>query len=206
MSNLPTIVSNSRELDQVKALVLDSLDSEHSRRAYSRALDDFFAWHKDAGRPTLTKAVLQTWRARLIDQGLAASTINQRLTSVRRLVKEAADNGLVPDHLAVSVMQVEGVKAGGNRTGNWLTLDQARELFSVPDISTVRGARDKAILISSDISPHDLRRTFSKLARKAGAELEQIMLSLGHESVATTQKYLGVDLNFENAPSDRIKL
>ena len=36
-------------------MVLDGLPSEHSRRAYERALLDFFYWHKGAGRPQLTK-------------------------------------------------------------------------------------------------------------------------------------------------------
>ena len=30
------------------------------------------------------------------------------------------------------------------------------------------------------IAPHDLRRTFAKLAHKAGARVEQIQRSLGH--------------------------
>lgn len=56
------------------------------------------------------------------------------------------------------------------------------------------------------IAPHDLRRTYAKLARKAGAELEQIQLTLGHASIETTQRYLGTDLDLENAPSDAIAI
>ena len=37
------------------------------------------------------------------------------------------------------------------------------------------------------IAPHDLRRTFAKMCRAAGGELEQIQLLLGHASVSTTQ-------------------
>jgi len=36
---------------QAIEMVLDGLPSEHSRRAYERALRDFFAWHKQAERP-----------------------------------------------------------------------------------------------------------------------------------------------------------
>jgi site-specific recombinase XerD len=57
-----------------------------------------------------------------------------------------------------------------------------------------------------DVAPHDLRRTFAQLARKAGAGIEQIQLSLGHESVKTTEKYLGTRQDLQNAPSDFIKL
>ena len=36
-----------------------------------------------------------------------------------------------------------------------------------------------------NLAPHDLRRTCAKLCRKAGGNLEQIQLLLGHASVAT---------------------
>ena len=42
-----------------------------------------------------------------------------------------------------------------------------------------------------DLTPHDLRRTCAKLCRKAGGELEQIQLLLGHASIQTTERYLG---------------
>jgi integrase len=41
--------------------------------------------------------------------------------------------------------------------------------------------------------PHDLRRSCAKLCRKAGGELEQIQLLLGHASVQTTERYLGTE-------------
>lgn len=57
-----------------------------------------------------------------------------------------------------------------------------------------------------NLAPHDLRRTFAKLAHKGGAGIEQISLSLGHADIKTTQLYLGVELELENAPSDFINL
>jgi integrase len=56
------------------------------------------------------------------------------------------------------------------------------------------------------IRPHDLRRTFAKLARDGEAPLEQIQLSLGHESIATTERYLGSKLNYQDAAGDRLRL
>jgi integrase len=55
-------------------------------------------------------------------------------------------------------------------------------------------------------APHDLRRTFAKLARKGGASLEQIQLSLGHASIKTTERYLGMAQDFTDAPCDRLGL
>jgi site-specific recombinase XerD len=57
-----------------------------------------------------------------------------------------------------------------------------------------------------DLAPHDLRRTFAKLAHQAGAPIEQIQLSLGHQNIATTERYLGVRQDLRQAPSDYIHL
>jgi integrase len=57
-----------------------------------------------------------------------------------------------------------------------------------------------------NLAPHDLRRTFAKLAHKGHAALEQIQLSLGHASVTTTERYLGVRQDLTDAPCDHLGL
>jgi integrase/recombinase XerD len=59
-----------------------------------------------------------------------------------------------------------------------------------------------------DLRPHDLRRTFGKLARVGGAELDQIQHTLGHADLRTTQLYLGEYQNLEpqSAPCDMLNL
>ena len=56
------------------------------------------------------------------------------------------------------------------------------------------------------ITPHDLRRTFAKLAHLGRAPLEQIQISLGHASIQTTERYLGLKQNLHDAPCDRLGL
>ena len=41
---------------------------------------------------------------------------------------------------------------------------------------------------------------------KGGSGLDQIQLSLGHASIKTTEKYLGVEQNLHDAPCDRLGL
>lgn len=53
-----------------------------------------------------------------------------------------------------------------------------------------------------NLAPHDLRRTFARLAHKGRAALEQIQLSLGHASIVTTERYLGVRQDLQDAPCD----
>ena len=54
------------------------------------------------------------------------------------------------------------------------------------------------------MAPHDLRRTFAKLAHQGRSPVEQIQLSLGHESILTTERYLGVRQSLTDAPCDHL--
>ncbi len=56
------------------------------------------------------------------------------------------------------------------------------------------------------IAPHDLRRTFAELAHKGGSPIDQIQLFLGHDSIQTTEKYLGVEQDLTDAPCDHLGL
>ncbi len=54
------------------------------------------------------------------------------------------------------------------------------------------------------LAPHDLRRTFAKLAASGGAPLVQIQKTLGHASIQTTENYIGADQDLIKGPSDYI--
>jgi site-specific recombinase XerD len=285
-------------------MVLDGLPSEHSRRAYERALFDFFHWHRGVGRPQLNKAVVQRYAAELRGAGMSASSVNQRLSAIRKLAAEAADNGLIDAQVAGGIRAVKGSRQEGRRTGNWLTREEAQAWLGAPDKRTLRGRRDRALLAvligcglrrseaanltfghvqqrdgrwvlvdligkrdkvrsvpmpnwakaaidewsttsgitdgqifravnkgdrvvgggitpqaiyniivgyagelqKQGVAPHDLRRTFAKLAHKGGAAIDQIQLSLGHESIQTTEEYLGVEQDLTDAPCDHLGL
>jgi hypothetical protein len=58
-------------------------------------------------------------------RGLGAVSINVRITAVRKLAVEAADNGLLAPELASGITRVKGVASKGVRLGNWLTVKQA---------------------------------------------------------------------------------
>ncbi|HEX8247509.1 MAG TPA: tyrosine-type recombinase/integrase [Pyrinomonadaceae bacterium] len=61
-------------------------------------------------------------------------------------------------------------------------------------------------LKNEGIAPHDLRRTFAKLVHKGGSSIDQIQLSLGHDSIQMTEKYLGVEQDLIDAPCDHLGL
>jgi integrase len=56
------------------------------------------------------------------------------------------------------------------------------------------------------LAPHDLRRTFAKLAHRGNCPIEQIQLSLGHASIQTTELYLGTRQDLSDAPCDHLGL
>ena len=56
----------------------------------------------------------------------------------------------------------------------------------------------------AELAPHDLRRSWARLCRLAGGELEQIQFLLGHVSVQTTERYLGCKQRIREAVNDRI--
>lgn len=58
----------------------------------------------------------------------------------------------------------------------------------------------------NQLAPHDLRRTSAKLCRKRGGDLEQIKFLLGHESIQTTERYLGSEQDLVTAVNDNIGL
>lgn len=283
-------------------LATDGLDSEHSVRAYTTALLDFLTWRQEHGAPAMTKSAVTAYKRHLLTLGLSSSTINLRLSAVRKLMVEAADNGLLATADATAIGRIKGVKRSGRRAGNWLTLKQAQALLDAPDVATVKGLRDRAILAvllgaglrrsecaalqvshlamrdgrpclvdlhgkggrtrtvpvagwvmaalqawiaragmtsgpvfvgltknhgltskaltpqaimltveqyaPAGIEPHDLRRSFAKLAYAGGSPLDQVSLSLGHASLTTTERYLGLEQVLSNgsAPSDKIGL
>ena len=295
--------ANVSAFDRIEALVLDSVHSANSKRAYKRALADFKTWFETSGASGLSKATVQQYRSELESRGLRPTTINLRLSAVRKLAAEAADNGLFDPEMAAGIARVHGAPNRGSHAGHWLFVHKAEELVELPASNTNKGRRDRVLLgillscglrrdelarvereqiqqmdgrwvianllgkggrvrtvpmppwakvlidqwveaagltngrliravrkndrvvgdgISAEsiakivrgygvdlkvaITPHDLRRSFAKLAHRGRAPLEQIQLSLGHASILTTERYLGIRQDLADAPCDHLGL
>jgi site-specific recombinase XerD len=134
------------DLEHVKSAVLVSLRSPESQRSYRRSIEDFVFWYCSEPRLSFNKTVVTRYRIHLEDRLLAPGTINVRLAAVRRLDYEAADTGLLSPDLAAGIRRVKGAKKLGIRLGNWLTVDEARLLWQLPNRNTLKGKRDRAIL------------------------------------------------------------
>src|ERR1039457_7080765 len=141
-----TVVDKATEWRRMKSLVLDSVSSPITKRVYNMALDEFFAWYAQEPRPGFTKAPVSAWRVTLEERGLGSSSIIVRMSAIRKLAVEATDNGLLAPELAAGIQRVKSAKFIGVRAGNWLSLKQAQALLNVPDTTTLKGLRDRAII------------------------------------------------------------
>src|SRR6266702_1754811 len=139
-------VERVTQWQKLKTLVLDSASSPIKKRVYNMALDEVMQWFQQAPRPGFTKATVSAWRVSLEARSLGSSSIIIRMSAIRKLAAEAADNGLLAPELAAGISRVKSAKTQGIRVGNWLSLRQAQALLSAPDIATLRGLRDRAIL------------------------------------------------------------
>ena len=126
--------------------MLVSLRSPESQRSYRHSIDEFVFWYCSEPRLSFNKTVVTRYRTHLEDRQLAPGTINVRLAAVRRLAYEAADTGLLSPELAAGIRRVKGSKKLGMRLGNWLTVNEARMLWQLPDAQTLKGKRDRAML------------------------------------------------------------
>jgi site-specific recombinase XerD len=294
--------------EHLVAVVGNTTPSPHTRRAYERGARNFLAWWMAQGCPELSRALVQAYVEMLRQAERTPSTINQRLAAIRKLAREAAENGWMDEQRARGIEGVKGEPQEDKRAGNWLSKNQAQALLDAPDITTLKGLRDRAVLavllgcglrreeltrltlehvqqrdgawaiidlrgkrgkigsvpmsgwvkVALDewaeaahlrsgvyfrpvnksgevgtgplstqaiwkivvsyrevlptegkaklIAPHDLRRTHAKLAHKGHVPLEQIQLSLRHEKIDTTIKYINPDQDFSDPPGERLGL
>src|SRR5260370_10925404 len=123
------VVEKLAEWQRLKALVLDSVSSPITKRVYNMALDEFMNWFQQGPRPGFTKATVSAWRVSLEVRGLGSSSIIIRMSAIRKLAAEAADNGLLAPALPTGISRVKSAKTQGVRAGNWLSPPPAHGLL-----------------------------------------------------------------------------
>lgn len=143
MSALPAVIQ-SEGLEAVLRLALSTVGSG-TKRHYGRALVEHIDWLARHGVP-FNRASVYQWRSELEESGLSPSTINVKLSALRKLAWEASHCGVLDDAIAAGIAQVPNVAERGAKTGNWLTQNQAQRLIEAPDPLTFKGTRDRAAL------------------------------------------------------------
>jgi integrase len=144
---LPTLRTIPEEdaVARIVLTVLQGVTSPHTQRSYALALGELLHLVRERCQP-LSRELILTYRASMIERKLAASTINVRLSAVRKLIEEARRMGALGMQDAAELADFSNIRQQGQRMGNWLTHEQSRELLRVPDLATLKGKRDSAIL------------------------------------------------------------
>ena len=124
--------------------MLNGVASENSRRSYGLALDELSAFSREQQQP-ISRTLILEFRAAMLERKLSPSTINVKLSAIRKLVDEAKRAGMLGAEEASEMSDIPNVRQNGTHLGNWLTKEQAKELLAVPDRSTLKGKRDYVI-------------------------------------------------------------
>jgi integrase/recombinase XerD len=136
----------------------------NTRRAYATAYRAFATFlrarYGEASRETITVAAVAAWRDELAAQGLAPSSIAQRVSAVRRLAATLGADALVQQ------VRCTHVQHDKPRALSDIELDR---LLRQPDRRTVIGIRDRAIL--ELLARGGLRR--AELARLTVADIQE---------------------------------
>ena len=156
-------LNRNAAFQELRDMVLNSVASEHSKRNYAKALDEVYALCEERKQP-LSRALLMEYRAAMLEKRLSASTVNVRLSAIRKLVGEAQRNGIIGAEEAANLADLlPNLSQKGKQGGNWLTREQAKELLTLPDRSEIKGKRDYAVLALLLVPPHVVRRAHQKL-------------------------------------------
>ncbi len=134
------------ELEQCKTAILNSFLSTESKRSYRHSMGHVIKWYCSEPRLALNRVVVLRYKMFLESLFLSPSTISCRLAAVRRLAFEAADEGLLSQDLVAGIQRVKGPKRLGERTGNWLTLEQGQRMIEAMPQDTMQNKRDAAMI------------------------------------------------------------
>lgn len=118
--------------------------SPRTNRAYRRALNQFFTFVGKHPSDVNQSDVIR-YRHQLEYLGHAASSIKQYLAAISGYYNFCISRNLT---LSNPVKGVNRPSVDAYTNANWLTKSQAKALLAKPDLSTVKGKRDYAILLT----------------------------------------------------------
>ncbi len=147
-----------------------NIANPQTRRAYQSDLTEFmtFTGIADAAQfRSIRRAHLLAWRKDLEQRALSSATIRRKLAALSSLFEYLCETNAVESNPVKGVKRpkVDSTEGKTPAIGD----HQARALLAIPDITTLRGLRDRAIL--STLLYHGLRR--AELCRLTTGDLQQ---------------------------------
>jgi site-specific recombinase XerD len=120
--------------------------SDATRRAYSRAVADFFKFIGGKHPTEVVPADVQRWRDQLRSQRKRPATVSFKLSVIRSFFEYLKAGGVVPLNPA-STKLVTPPELPAEPAGRALTAKEVRYLLSGPDREKAEGTRDYALML-----------------------------------------------------------
>jgi site-specific recombinase XerD len=144
-----------------------NIDNPRTRRAYQGDLEDFCSFVGLSAAEefrAVTRAHVLAWRAQLEQRGLAGATIRRKLAALASLFDHLLESNAVAGGNPVHGVKRPKIETNEGKTPA-LGDHQAKTLLEAPDLDTLKGKRDRAIL--AVLLYHGLRREEAALLMAA---------------------------------------
>ncbi|MEW6367366.1 MAG: tyrosine-type recombinase/integrase [Acidobacteriota bacterium] len=147
-AGLPAAIAGAGERTQLRFIEFftANIRNRNTRRAYARAVSDFFAWCGERGISNLSgigPSIVAAWLEDL-QTTHSKPTVKQRLAAVRMLFDWLVVGNVVTGNPASSVRGPRHVVKRGRTPV--LTVEEARNLLDSIDTGSVVAPRDKALI------------------------------------------------------------
>jgi site-specific recombinase XerD len=160
-------VAQFQHLSAVPAMVewFANIDNPRTRRAYKNDLEDFCLFVGLTGADefrAVTRAHVLAWRAQLEERDLSGATIRRKLAALASLFDHLLESNAVAGGNPVHGVKRPKIETNEGKTpalGDY----QAKALLDAPDVTTLKGLRDRAIL--AVLLYHGLRREEAAMLR-----------------------------------------
>jgi integrase/recombinase XerC len=185
-------------------LLVERNASPHTVKAYVRDLERFHAWvltlaeAEEVDLAAIDRNTIRAYMGVLAEQGLTRRSISRTTTSIRMFFKFAVRRTIVSIDPTVNLKSMKIEK----RLPSFVEEDAVEAMLRLPDISTLDGARDAAILelfYSTGIRLSELvsldRRDLpagSGTIRVLGKRRKERVLPVGGPAMKAVQRYLAM--------------
>ena len=149
----PSQLSTESQLPDFTALLSGTVTAS-TAAVYQNDARAYADWARGQGLDPMHPASFGAWRAHLVTAtSYSPRTINRMLSAVRKLMREAATQGIIPKAMADSFAGIGGVKVSamvGRTKRNArvrISPAQMRAIVNAPDTTTLKGLRDRAFLL-----------------------------------------------------------
>jgi integrase/recombinase XerD len=140
------------EIPDIRSILSGQL-AESSIAMYKRDIQAYFDYAGKYGLSWIAPLSLVAWRDALALQSeLSPNTINRMIAAVKRIVREMAERKMIKREVNLEFSQVRGVQMKALKTRlkpharTRISKEDMRRLCESPDISTLVGQRDTALL------------------------------------------------------------